>query len=349
MRALFGVLVVVVLTAALTACHGGGTNMLPSVGTQSNARLAPSPVATLKPARLWFSSCATCGIAMIEPKEVDVQVYTPTGTLLHSASFGGGRSGGEPAIDLTSPDQRHVYVTMAVADNYVADIDTATYGVRYYHIPLKESSGDILALLVSPDGSRLYVPTTTNLYIINTLTRTYAGTVCGKVSFAALSPDGKTLYGVTSGGLTAINTTTLVKHVFAANPNAQAMAATTANLYVGTTNGVRIYNRTTLAFVKTVLSSLVVRLTADNGNQRLYAWIDGPSSQYADVLNTSTQLLVKTITNVFQGPFLDPVSHLVYAIDFSGNVCRYTPPTTYTKSCSFMVNSSVPFDIAVTH
>jgi len=285
---------------------------------------------------------------MIEPKEVDVQAYSPSGTVLHSFTFDGGFGGGAPGIDVTSPDQRHVYVAMAVGDNYVADIDTQTYGVRYYKIPVPEISGQILALLVSPDGTRLYVPTTASLYVINTVTRTYAGTVAGQLAFAALSPNGKTLYGATSAGLTTIDTATLHKHVFAPDPGAQAIAATSANLYVGLTNGVKVYDAATLAPVKTISSSLVVRLVADPAIARLYAWIDGPTSQYAVIMNTTTQSIMKTLPNVFQGPFLDPVSHLMYTIDIAGNVCSYKPPN-YAKTCSFVVNSAVPFDIAVTH
>lgn len=348
MRAPFSVFFAFVFTAFLTACHGGPSSPLPVNDIQSDALRVPMASSPAHPARLWFSSCATCGIAMVEPKEVDVQVFSPSGASLHSFSFDGGFGNGASATDVTSPDQRHVYVAMAVADNYVADLDTQTYGVRYYHIPLREVDGEILALLVSPDGSRLYVPTTTNLYVINTLTRTYAGTVKGQLAFAALSPDGKTLYGVTSGGLTAIDTATLHGHVFAADSGTQAMAATSTDLYVGTTNGMKVYNSATFALVKTTLSSIVGRLVVDPADQRLYAWIDGPTSQYAVAMNTVTLSTIKTLPDVFQGPFLDPVSHLIYTIDLSGNVCSYTPPS-YARSCSFIQNSSVPFTIAATH
>lgn len=350
MRELRTSLFALLFVACLSACHGGGAvpgGGLPQTAAHSNT--ARSNALLASPARLWFSSCVTCGIAMIQPKEVDVYVYTLAGTLLHSFTFGGGTTGAEPGLDLTSPDQRHVYVTMVSgADNYVADIDTQTYGLRYYHIPLPEAQGQILALLISPDGSRLYVPTTANLYVINTVTRTIAGTVAGQVAFATLTPDGKTLFGVTSKGLTAIYTATLTKSVFAPNPGALAMAATSSNLYVGTTNGVKVYDIGTCAPVKTILSSLVQRLVADPVIQRLYAWISGPSSNYAVAVNTSTQSAVKTFPNVFQGPFLDAVSHRIYTIDLPGNVCSYAPPL-YTKSCAFTTNSAIPWDIAVTH
>ncbi len=345
MRASFVCLVAAFLLVCTSGCHGGGSpagSIVPQ--TESASSFVPAALGT---PRLWFSSCATCGIAMVPNKEVDLQVYSLSGTDLHDFAFSGGR--GSPALDAVNPDQRHVYVTIFMGhENFVADVDTVTYQVRYYKIPLTEQQGFITGLVVSPDGRRLYVTTSAKVFAINTVTRTYAGTSPAKLSAPALSPDGKTLYGLTSAGVAAIDTLTLAVHSFAFVPGANAVAATNSTVYVATSNGVRVYNAETHNCFKTILSGLFERLVVDPSIARLYAWFNGPTTASLFVVNTATDTTVKTLPNFFEGPFLDPITHLIYGIDVPGNVCAYKPPT-YSRSCAFQVNSSVPFDVVATH
>ncbi len=326
MRATFVCLAATFLLICSSGCHGGGS---PTESIVPRTESASSFVqAALGTPRLWFSSCATCGIAMVPNKEVDLQAYSLSGTDLHDFAFSGGN--GSPALDAVNPDQQHVYVTIFRGDeNFVADVDTVTYKVRYYTIPLTEQQGYISGLVVSPDGRRLYVTTSVKVFVINTVTRTYAGTSAAKISAPALSPDGKTLYGITSAGVAAIDTATLAVRSFAFVTGANAVAATSSTVYVATNNGVRAYNAKTRNCFKTILSGLFERLVVDPSIARLYAWFNGPTSQSVFVVDTATHTTVKTLPNFFQGPFLDPVTHRIYGIDVPGNVCAYNAANVY--------------------
>lgn len=331
----FAFLALTMLSACSDRSSSSSSSFLPETDTSSTA--ATSSSAT----RLWLSTCVTCAIAMIPDKALDVDVYTTSGTHLKNLEFPAGQNLPSQTI-ATSPDQQHVYATIVRgSEEAVVDINPQTYAVRYYTLPVSAQES-VLNLLVSPDGRRVYVPTTADLFVINTVTRAIS-TYREILEKSSLSPDGSTLYGTASGGLDAIPTMTFSQRLFARDPGTQATAVTTNDLYVATLKQVNIYRFPSLAFAGRVAPSPVPeRLVVDNTRSRLFIWVAGSNSAYVDVVNTATQSIVRVVPDVFQGPFVDLVTHVAYYQNQNGNTCTLTPPA-YAPSCGFQLNPTVTF------
>lgn len=348
MRAILTGFAIGTLALLLSACHGGdpgSATMVPQT-QDSAARSAQAQAASEASARYWFTSCVGCGIRM-QNTTAQVNVYSRSGSLLKQFSFANTPGQGVP-LALTSLDQNHVYVTIdQYHENYIADIDTMTYGVRYYRLPISDQQ-TVSGLFNNSDGSRLYAVTSAGLYAINTQTRTYAGSLNANLAFPAISANAQTIFGVSGGELTAVNVLNFTQRHFARDPGTLGLAASTFYLYGGSTQGVNVYDLSTYAHVKTILSGLYERVLTDPAEERLYAAFNGPTEQDLTVVDTQSNQTVTTIHNFSQGPYLDSVTHSIYLSDTSGDFCEYLLPN-YTQTCLFTVNSGNAQNVAITH
>jgi len=331
------------VTALAAYCgHAFAPQTEAATSAQHNLQFAPTATATPAATRLWYAFCNGCGIAMgsgLPPIIVNVYVAA-SGSLSHSFTFGFSY---DPFV-ITSADQRHVYAAISrFGGNAVADIDPQTYAVRYYSVPILIADGAILGLAASPDGSRLYVPTSSNragstLYVFNTVSRTVAATVAITLLSPAVSPDGRTLYGLThttSGmAIAAIDTGTFHIRTGVANTGGSQLVASATRLYVSSNSHVDVYDSSTLAFLTGIpVPSLPQGMAIDVSRSRIFVWISMLSSDEYVVVYTLQNRIIGTFSGVSRPPVVDSITHIVYG-QFNGDQCEFVPAA-YLRNCLY--------------
>lgn len=142
-----------------------------------------------------------------------------------------------------SPDGSNVYVTK-FNDQHLFVINTTDNTVTE-SVPFDGSEpGD---LVVSPDGSKLYIAYSNKVIVMNTADNTTSQSIFGVSGNLAVSPDGSKLFVTTNTGLKVINTTDdnpIPENIDGGPFGHLAVSPDGSKLYATTTTGVTIINTT---------------------------------------------------------------------------------------------------------
>lgn len=311
-----------------------------------------------QPTRIWgWSSAPRHGAQNVS---VDVFSLEAVGER-HQSFYFPTEAGHQQAIITTSADQRYVYAGLNVDGQLgIAQIDTASYALRTFKLPVKAAEGSVLGVLVSPNGQKLYVST----YVVTSPSKlfgvdTASGDVVTHQQFVegmTLSEDGATLFGYTPLGLAAIDTNSFKAKVFAPYSCCPQLLISGHHLYRITQFDVVVYDTASRERISRIQilqheSGVQIGGAIDRGLTRLYVAYSPPSDfhVFIAVLDTKsdriiTRALMGAAFSTFNpGQFIvDPITHAVFFGD-AGLLC-YTVQPGGAPYCA--PNSVIPYDIA---
>ncbi len=232
--------------------------------------------------------------------------------------------GGAPWALAISTDGKKLY-TANTFDNSVSTIDTTDNTVTATVGGLTAPS----ALVVSPDGGRVYVASGDGIAVLDTVSESVVGALTSTpgASWLAVSPDGATLYATmyNSNTVSAISTTTgavLATIPVGTGPYRVAVSPDGSLVYVANVNANTV--SVIQAATNTVSATIAVSgtypqsLGVSSDGSRLYVANQGTST--VSVIDTATNNVVSTMPLSVTSPaalVVSPDGNWVYTADMS--------------------------------